>query len=316
MTTIQRNQSTMRSWINNRKRFRYFFYLIIFVFITTGCRTEIISDVSEQEVGKILYELRIRGIDASSSETGKNLHKIQVSAEQSSEASQIAALIRPLLRDRSQEEKPPGFLSGPEQEKLYVTQQLAHQLEDSLRLLPSIVAARITIAFPSNEGTNEQEKKPANLGSASVLVISSTGADISRDSIAQFIANGTTISQERVLVIISELPKTGQTSTSSPQQQPQDVSKSALEQVDKTELSSVEHQSTISPQLPPSPKTIQEKLEIAQPTSPSLSGTTIHRESLLLIAIPIAATVIALLIGMLSVRRRRSHSLKAAYRKL
>jgi hypothetical protein len=117
-------------------------------------------------------------------------------------------------------------------------------------------------------------------------------------------------------VIISELPKTGQTSTSSPQQQPQDVSKSALEQVDKTELSSVEQQSTISHQLPPSPKTIQEKIEIAQPTSPSLSGTTINRESLLLIAIPIAATVIALLIGMLSVRRRRSRSLKAAYRKL
>ena len=316
MTTIQRITSNMQSCINKGKRLCYSFCVIALVSIITGCRTEILSDVSEQEVGKILYELRIRGIDASSTEKGKNLHKIQVSAEQSSEASQIAALIRPLLRDRSQEDKPPGFLSGPEQEKLYVTQQLAHQLEDSLRLLPSIVAARITIAFPSNEGKNEQEKKPTNLGSASVLVISSTGADISRDSIAQFIANGTAISQERVHVIISELPKTGQTSTSSPQQQPQDFSKSAPEQVDKTEHSSVEQQSTFSPPLPPSPKTIEQNIEIAQPTSPSLSGTTINHERLLLIAIPIVATVIALLVGMLLVRRRRSRSLKATYRKL
>jgi type III secretory pathway lipoprotein EscJ len=321
MTTIQRIQLLTRSYLDKGKRLNYSFLLIAFFLLLTGCRTEILSDLSEQEVGKILYELRIRGIDASSTENGKKLHKIEVSAEQSSEASQIASLIRPLLRDRSQEDKPPGFLSGPEQEKLYVTQQLAHQLEDSLKILPSIVAARVTIAFPPNQGVNEQEKKADNLGSASVLVISSTGANISRDSIAQFIANGTAIAQERVHVIISELPKTADTFLSTYNQNIINGPRLSPDPVAKTEQFSLEQPSTTSPPISASPHNLEEKIEgsspeFVAPSSTPFSWITRNHERIVLIAIPISGTAIALFIGTFLVRRRRSRSLKAAYRKL
>ncbi len=172
----------------------------------SGCRTEILSDLSEREAAKIVHELSVRGIEASVTQEGKQRHAISVTKADSSKAAGIAALIRPLLPSRSGLEKPPSILSSPDQERLYIARQLANQIEESIQLLPEVVSTRVTIAYPprpSIEGNRLIQPLP---GSASVLVITSSNSLLASESIASFVANGTSIPKDRIHVIITELP--------------------------------------------------------------------------------------------------------------
>lgn len=180
--------------------------LLLTATVILGCRREILSDLTEREASKITNELRLRGIDAATTDSGKQRYAISVTKGDAGEASRIAGLIKPLLATRAESAKPPGILSGPDEERLYVSRQLSRQLEDSLQLLPPVLAARVTIAFSPKPPIDEQRTKVADPGSASVLIIASPGASLSSDSLSHFIANGTTIPQERIHVIISELP--------------------------------------------------------------------------------------------------------------
>lgn len=174
--------------------------------IAVGCRQEILSDLTEREAAKITNELQLRGIDAATKDQGKQRYTISVVKGDAGEAARIAGLIKPLVATRAEPEKPPGILSGPDQERLYVTRQLSRQLEESLQLLPAVIAARVTIAFPPKPPLDQQRIKIAEPGSASVLIITSPGSTLSTDALSHFISNGTTIPAERINIIISELP--------------------------------------------------------------------------------------------------------------
>lgn len=183
--------------------------LITIAGVLNGCRHEILSDLTEREAAKITNELRLRGIDATCAESGKQRYALSVAKGDEGEASRIAGLIKPLLSIRAESEKPPGILSGPDQERLYVSRQLAHQLEESLQLLSAVVAARVTIAFPPKLAIDEQRGKVVDPGSASVLIIASPNSHLSAESLSQFISNGSTIPRDRIHLIISELPGGG-----------------------------------------------------------------------------------------------------------
>lgn len=207
---ISRLRTSRRSTPFTRQthRFARSIAVLLTAMVGIGCRREILSDLTERESAKIINELRLRGIDASISDSGKQRYAISVTKGDVGEASRVAGLIRPLLATRGESEKPPGILSGPDEERLYVARQLARQLEDSLQLLPPVLAARVTIAFPPKPPLDEQRTKIAELGSASVLIIASPRSNLSTDALSHFIANGSTIPRERIHVIISELPGT------------------------------------------------------------------------------------------------------------
>lgn len=290
--------------------------LLLFLCLSTlaGCRTEILSHLTEQEVGKILHELRMRSIEAFSTESGKDTHTITVSSGNFAEAAHLASQIRPLLRVRSTEEKPPGFLSGPEQEQLYVANQLARQLEDSLKLLPEVIAARVTIAISPSTASHRAEKRTVEAGSASVLIIGATGALISSDSIAQFIANGTAIPRERVHVITAGLITSGKGPT-------QSLSLHHASSTDSKATTSSERLAPSESVSIPDPRAF----EPGQPSKGIDSGKVLSALSTWLpttypqaplVAAPIIGTILTLMTAYFFIHRARTQSLKVAYQRL
>lgn len=288
--------------------------LFLCLTLLAGCRTEILHHLTEQEVGKILHELRMRSIEAYSAESGKDAHTIKVSSDNYAEAAHLASQIRPLLRVRSPEEKPPGFLSGPEQEQLYVANQLARQLEDSLRLLPEVIAARVTIAISPSTASRGADKRTVETGSASVLIIGATGALISSDSIAQFIANGTAIPRERVHVITAGLITSGKGPTPS-------LSLHHASSTDSKATTSSERLAPSEPVSIPDPRAF----EPGQPSKGIDSGKVLSALSTWLpttypqaplVAVPIIGTILTLMTVYFFIRRARTQSLKVAYQRL
>jgi type III secretory pathway lipoprotein EscJ len=182
--------------------------LLLAATLLSGCRTEILSDLTEHQAGKIVHELGLRGIEASITHEGKQRHAIVVAKADSTKAAGIASVIRPLLPNQSGLDKPPSILSSPDQERLYIARQLANQLEESIQLLPEVVATRVTIAYPPPPSIKDHRLIPPPPGSASVLVITSSNSLLGSESIASFIANGTSIPKDRIHVIVAQLPQT------------------------------------------------------------------------------------------------------------
>jgi type III secretion protein J len=142
-----------------------------------ACRTDLLTQVSENDANEVLDALYGVGIDAGKVQAGDKMFTVQVAEARMGDALRVIqerGLPRPRHSDLGVLFKKEGLVSTPSEERVRFIYGVAQQLSASLTQIPGVLYASVQPVMPSNDPLADKVK-PA---SASVLIKHDPNANV------------------------------------------------------------------------------------------------------------------------------------------
>lgn len=187
--------------------------LALLIPLLSACREELIHDLSEGDVNRVVSRLHKGGISAEKAQQADGRWSVSVSREDMVGAISLLDTSRVLARRAvGDERKGKGsFIPSREEQWFQYESQVAESLEATLLTLPGVVDAHVHLKLPPSDpllGTRD-----AGQGSGSVLLIlenDSRAALVHEGDIAKVVAGGAGIPVDRVRVLKSSASGAGE----------------------------------------------------------------------------------------------------------
>lgn len=142
-----------------------------------ACRTDLLTQVSENDANEVLDALYSAGIDAGKVPAGDKMFTVQVAEARMGDALRVIqerGLPRPRHSDLGVLFKKEGLVSTPSEERVRFIYGVAQQLSATLTQIPGVLYASVQPVMPANDPLADKVK-PA---SASVLIKHDPNANV------------------------------------------------------------------------------------------------------------------------------------------
>jgi type III secretion protein J len=142
-----------------------------------ACRTDLLTQVSENDANEVLDALYSAGIDAGKMPAGDKMFTVQVSEARMGDALRVIqerGLPRPRHADLGVLFKKEGLASTPSEERVRFIYGVAQQLSASLTQIPGVLYASVQPVIPSNDPLADKVRP----SSASVLIKHDPNANV------------------------------------------------------------------------------------------------------------------------------------------
>jgi type III secretion protein J len=172
------------------------------LFLFTGCREQVLHNLSEIDVTRIQSRLQGQGIAAERERQPDGRWTISVASDDSSRAIQFIEAHRLLREERAPDQSKSSMLASREDQRFHYERSLARELESTLGTLEGVLEARVHLNLPPLDPIFGQPLAQTK-GTASVLLIASPVFVAQVPEIASMIAGASGIPVEGVSVLIS-----------------------------------------------------------------------------------------------------------------
>jgi type III secretion protein J len=142
-----------------------------------ACRTDLLTQISENDANEVLDALYGAGIDAGKMPAGDKMFTVQVAEARMGDALRVLqerGLPRPRHADLGVLFKKEGLVSTPSEERVRFIYGVAQQLSASLTQIPGVLYASVQPVMPSNDPLADKVKP----SSASVLIKHDPNANV------------------------------------------------------------------------------------------------------------------------------------------
>jgi len=181
--------------------------VIILLLLSVACKETILHDLSEHQANKALVVLSRAGIYSDKTANGLNW-SIEVDSADSQIALSTLETAR-LFTDKSSSSASSsfGFIQSAEQRTYAIEESLSQRVEETLKQMPGVLDARVHLFRAKRQVFQAPDAIPS--GTASVLMISESVAEVKESEIKILVAGALGLDVESVSVVLSQsqLPK-------------------------------------------------------------------------------------------------------------
>jgi len=180
------------------------FFLILSLFLLSGCDTELVSNLSERQANEIVALLEQNNIDAHKIKGEKNIFSVRVDQSYMSDSIELLNAYDLPSADHveiADQFPADSMVSTPLGEKVRLISSIEQRLGQTILELDNITTARVHLGYPIKGDSDENSTTP----SASVLIIYKNAINEAEyiDKIKRLIKNSlSTIQYEDISVVI------------------------------------------------------------------------------------------------------------------
>ena len=174
----------------------------------TGCREQIVHDLSEMEANRILSKLSSVSVEAEKVKQPDMRWTIEVDEDESLKAISFLSDNRILREDRSAIDERTSVISNRDDQRFVFERRLSNELERTISTVEGVLEARVHLNLPPIDplfGESVGDHK----GSASILVVVPDGTAVDSSSLSGIVAGAAGIPQDKISVLISHPSKQG-----------------------------------------------------------------------------------------------------------
>jgi len=169
----------------------------------SGCRDQIIHNLSENDANKIVTHLDQANISAEKVKQADGTWAISVSSSQSVEALKFLDDSRELHGINQALPEKPSLISSREDQRFRYERSISGELESTLGSLEGVLQARVHLNLPPVDPLFGQPLSKDIHGSASVLIIASERFSLAKEELADLVAGASGIEKDKISVLIS-----------------------------------------------------------------------------------------------------------------
>lgn len=197
-------------------------FLILSLFMLSGCDSELISNLSERQANEIIALLEQHNIDAQKIKGDKGVFSVRIDKNYMSDSIELLNAYNLPSHDRveiADQFPADSMVSTPLGEKVRLISAVEQRLGQTLRQLDNVTLARVHLSYPISGDSGESSEPP----SASVLLIYKNAINEAEyiDKIKRLIKNSlSTIQYENISVVIfkkDDAIRPGKASPSTPE---------------------------------------------------------------------------------------------------
>lgn len=184
------------------KRQTSFILAIWVIAALSGCKEQIVHDLSEAEAIKIISTLGDVSINAERVKQADSQWALAVPSTQSWRAVKYLTAMR-MLPDRAALAKEKlSVIAGRDQQRFHLERSISRELQNTLSSVPGVLEAKVHINLPVRDPIFGQALVSLK-GSASVLLLV-RGGSFSRKDIAALVAGAAGVAPDEVSIMISQ----------------------------------------------------------------------------------------------------------------
>lgn len=178
--------------------------LTIFAILTvlTACRENILHDLPEHEVNRLVSKLHEVGIAATKVKQPEGKWAMAVKNSEVIRSLQILDESRLLKGINKAEKEKATLISSREEQRARIERALAEQIQITLTSIPGILEAHVHLNLPPVDPLFGQPLG-ATTGSASVLLIASQNFEMKPSDIALLVAGAAGLPAEKIAILVS-----------------------------------------------------------------------------------------------------------------
>lgn len=197
-------------------------FLILSLFMLSGCDSELISNLSERQANEVIALLEQHNIDAQKIKGDKGVFSVRIDKNYMSDSIELLNAYNLPSKDRveiADQFPADSMVSTPLGEKVRLISAVEQRLGQTLRQLDNVTLARVHLSYPISGDSGENSEPP----SASVLLIYKNAINEAEyiDKIKRLIKNSlSTIQYENISVVIfkkDDVIKPGKVAPSRPE---------------------------------------------------------------------------------------------------
>ncbi len=177
--------------------------VFVFCLLLTGCKEQILHDLSEMDANRLLTRLGAASITAEKIKQADSRWSLSVDQQDSLAALSLLSEARVLRDSNKKSEEASPLVSNREDQRFRFERRLSGELEETLGALPGVLEARVHLNLPPVDPLFGRPSRD-NKGSASILIVLKRESELQVDSVAQLVSGASGISREGVSVLLSE----------------------------------------------------------------------------------------------------------------
>lgn len=146
------------------------FFMILTFFLLSGCKSELISNVTERQANEVIALLQENNIDASKLKGEKGVFSVNVEQAYMNRAIELLNTYNLPSSEKveiAQQFPVDAMVSTPLGEKARLISAIEQRLGQSMLLLENVTSAKVHLSYPIEDDSDE----PSNPRTASVLII-------------------------------------------------------------------------------------------------------------------------------------------------
>jgi type III secretory pathway lipoprotein EscJ len=182
--------------------------IIAVLTVLTACRENILHDLPEHEVNRLVSKLHEVGIAATKVKQPEGKWAIAVKNSEVIKSLQILDDSRLLKGINKAEKEKATLISSREEQRARIERALAEQIQATLTSIPGILEAHVHLNLPPVDPLFGQPLG-STTGSASVLLIASQNYEMKSKDIALLVAGAAGLPAEKIAILVSSNGKQG-----------------------------------------------------------------------------------------------------------
>jgi type III secretion protein J len=166
-----------RHVLDTPRRGRWMLALLVLAALLGGCRSDLFSDIAEEDANEVIDTLYAAGIEANKEPAGEKTFRVKVPSSQMADALRATrerGLPRQRYADLGTLFKKDSLVSTPSEERMRFIHGTAQELSRSISMIDGVISARVHPVMPFNDPMAEKIKPT----SASVLIKHSADVDL------------------------------------------------------------------------------------------------------------------------------------------
>lgn len=188
----------MKPWINSFRTLSITAVLLLL----TACQENILHDLSEHEVNRLIAKLHEVNISAKKIKQPEGRWAIAVKNSEAIRSIQILDDSRLLRGLNKTEKEKPALISSREEQRARIERTLAEQIQTTLTSIPGVLEAHVHLNLPPVDPLFGQPLTSIQ-GSASVLLITSTNYIMKSQDIALLVSGAAGLPAEKISILVS-----------------------------------------------------------------------------------------------------------------
>lgn len=177
-------------------------FLVLLLFVMSGCQDQILHDLEEGEANRVVSELHDAGIESRKERQADGRWAISVSERsrlQSLQRLRVARLLPEAVPGESTESP---LMASREEQRFQFERAVSRELERTLSALEGVLHARVHLNLVAVDPLFGRPVRGAPPSGGSVLLVVKSGCRIDRAEVRTLVARAAGLDEERVAVLI------------------------------------------------------------------------------------------------------------------
>lgn len=178
--------------------------ILLFGTALNGCKREVLGNLGERDAQRISAYLQRSGIAGDTQRQADGRWVIRVAEAETAATLTLLESAHLLPEEEQDTANEISALAGREEVRFHLTRKLSRMLEQTMRSIEGVLAARVHIVAPVREALGRSHEQSA-AGSASVLIVVDPTFAIESQQIVNLIAGASGVAPGAVQVIVQRV---------------------------------------------------------------------------------------------------------------